>query len=79
MSDTRNQELIDAVNRALEGTGLQATCSDSEITITDPRPTPVAGHRATEQKAAVDVFQAWTGGPSPRYQPCTSPADVPMA
>jgi hypothetical protein len=37
MSDTRNQELIDAVTRALEGTGLQATCSDSEITITDPR------------------------------------------
>jgi hypothetical protein len=37
VSDTRNQVLPSAVNRALEGTGLQGTCSDSEITITDPR------------------------------------------
>ena len=37
MSDTRNQVLTSAVNTALEGTGLQANCSDSEMTITDPR------------------------------------------
>jgi hypothetical protein len=37
VNDTSNQVLTAAVNRALEGTGLQATCSDSEITITDLR------------------------------------------
>jgi hypothetical protein len=37
VSDTRNQVLTGAVNRALEGCGLQTTCSDSQITITDPR------------------------------------------
>lgn len=37
MSDTRNQVLAGAVSRALQGSGLQVTCSHSEMTITDPR------------------------------------------
>jgi hypothetical protein len=37
VSDTRNQVLAGAVTRALEGSGLQVTCSGSELTITDPR------------------------------------------
>jgi hypothetical protein len=37
VSDTRHQVLTGAVSRALEGSGLQVTCSDSEMTITDPR------------------------------------------
>jgi hypothetical protein len=37
VNDTRNQVLTGAVNRALEGSGLQVTCTDSEMTITDPR------------------------------------------
>lgn len=37
MSDTHNQVLVSAVSRALEVSGLQVTCSDSEITISDPR------------------------------------------
>ena len=37
MNDTRNQELTRAVSRALEGSGLHLTWSDSEITITDRR------------------------------------------
>lgn len=37
MSDERNPALIGAVNRALEGLGLEVTGSDREMTITDPR------------------------------------------
>ena len=37
MNDTRNQVLTGAVSRALEGSGLEVTCSDSEMTITDPQ------------------------------------------
>jgi hypothetical protein len=37
VSDERNSALIDAVNRALEGLGLEVTGSDREMTITDPR------------------------------------------
>jgi hypothetical protein len=32
----RNRVLEDAVNRALEGCGMRATCSGSEITMSDP-------------------------------------------
>jgi hypothetical protein len=35
VSDTRNHVLTGAVNRALEGSGLQVTCSDTEMTISD--------------------------------------------
>jgi hypothetical protein len=42
VSEMRNQVLTSAVNRALEGSGLQVIWSDSEITITDPRQ-PEAG------------------------------------
>ena len=55
MSETRNQELTHAVNRALAGTGLQATCSDSEITITDPRQ-PEAGSFIIDYR---DRYLAW--------------------
>jgi hypothetical protein len=37
VSDTHNQVLISAVSRALEVSGLQVICSDSEMTIIDPR------------------------------------------
>ena len=37
MSDARNQALIAAVGRALEGLGLEVTGTDREMTITDPR------------------------------------------
>jgi hypothetical protein len=37
VSDARSPGLIDAVNRALEGLGLEVTGSDREITIADPR------------------------------------------
>jgi hypothetical protein len=37
VNDTRNQALTGAVSRALEGSGLEVTCSDSEVTITDPQ------------------------------------------
>jgi hypothetical protein len=37
VSDARNQALIDAVSRELEGSGLEVTGSGREITITDPR------------------------------------------
>jgi hypothetical protein len=36
VGETRDQVLEDAVNRALAGCGMQATCSGSEITMTDP-------------------------------------------
>jgi hypothetical protein len=36
VNDTRNQVLTGAVRRALEGSGLQVSCSDPEMTITDP-------------------------------------------
>jgi hypothetical protein len=55
VSDTRNQVLTSAVNRALEGTGLQATCSDSEITITDPRQ-PDKGSFILDYR---DRYMAW--------------------
>ena len=37
MSDTPTQVLAGAVRRALKGSGLQVTCSGSEIAVTDPR------------------------------------------
>jgi hypothetical protein len=55
VSETRNQALTSAVNRALEGTGLQATCSDSEITITDPRQ-PDKGSFILDYR---DRYMAW--------------------
>jgi hypothetical protein len=37
VSDTPTQVLAGAVCRALNGSGLQVTCSGSEIAVTDPR------------------------------------------
>jgi hypothetical protein len=37
VSDMPTQVLAGAVSTALEGSGLQVTCSGTEITITDPR------------------------------------------
>jgi len=37
VNDTPTQILAGAVSTALEGSGLQITCSGTEITITDPR------------------------------------------
>ncbi|HEY1624558.1 MAG TPA: hypothetical protein VGG16_12235 [Streptosporangiaceae bacterium] len=55
MSDTRNQALIDAVSRELEGSGLGITGSDREITITDPR-LPEKGQFIFDYK---DRYLAW--------------------
>jgi hypothetical protein len=55
VSDTRNQVLTRAVSRALEGSGLQATCSGSEITITDPRQ-PEMGSFVVDYR---DRYLAW--------------------
>jgi hypothetical protein len=51
----RNQVLTSAVNRALEGSGLQVIRSDSEITITDPRQ-PEAGSFVVDYR---DRYLAW--------------------
>ena len=49
MGKTRNQVLEDAVNRALAGCGLRATCSGSEITMTDPLQAEMAASYLTTQ------------------------------
>jgi hypothetical protein len=55
VSETYNQVLTGAVNQALEGCGLQAACSDSEITITDPRQ-PEKGSFVVDYR---DRYLAW--------------------
>jgi hypothetical protein len=55
VNDTRDQVLTGAVSRALEGCGLQAACSDSEITITDPRQ-PEKGSFIVDYR---DRYLAW--------------------
>jgi len=55
VNDVSNQVLTDAVNRALEGCGLQATCSGSDITITDPRQ-PEKGSFIVDYR---DRYVAW--------------------
>jgi hypothetical protein len=63
VSDTHNHVLTGAVSRALEGSDLKVTCSDSEMTITDP-------HQPEKRSLILDYkcrYLAWERRPEYDY------------